>query len=231
VYSINNCGLSRDQYQLIWIDDGSNELEVNRVMSGLKPDISIIKTANEGTVKTKNIGLLLAGGQYIAMIDSDFKMMNNWLSIADECLSKIKTPIILCMSDLFRSNWESHDIIIDGITFKEMGVNMATGAFIMHREVLDTVGFLDEDFGFYGLNDSEWTARVRKAGYKVVYLSDLSGHHMGQIGEVDDQRERKQKSMSYNREVLDEKLALNRIYYCPFLAEDVNKIIDNYIQE
>ncbi|MEQ9407468.1 MAG: glycosyltransferase family 2 protein [Fuerstiella sp.] len=61
------------------------------------------------------------------------------------------------------------------------------GAFLMiPRTVLNTVGFLDEDFFFYG-EDVEFCHRVHRAGYLCWYEASVSTVHLG-AGSSDDTR-------------------------------------------
>jgi len=63
--AILRCGFPRDKIELIWVDDSSTDKEVEYVMRDLKPDISIIKSKNEGTLKTKNRGMLMSSGYLV----------------------------------------------------------------------------------------------------------------------------------------------------------------------
>lgn len=48
---------------------------------------------------------------------------------------------------------------------------------VVRREVIDTVGGLDEDFFMYG-EDEEWCARIHAAGWRVVYYPDATIIHI-----------------------------------------------------
>ena len=52
-----------------------------------------------------------------------------------------------------------------------------SGSFMMiRREVLDKVGYLDEDFFMYG-EDLDWCYRIKQAGWKIYYVPDTQIIH------------------------------------------------------
>ncbi len=59
-------------------------------------------------------------------------------------------------------------------------VDVLVGAFMMvRREVIEEVGFLDEEFFMYG-EDIDWCYRIKKAGWKIVYYpKTLVVHNKG----------------------------------------------------
>ncbi len=66
---------------------------------------------------------------------------------------------------------------------KEWETDTVTGACLMTRhEVMDQVGMLDEDF-FMFYEEIEWCWRIRKAGWKIMYVpqSRVTHHWMGSV--------------------------------------------------
>lgn len=56
-------------------------------------------------------------------------------------------------------------------------VDCITGAFfLVRREVIDTVGLLDEDYFMYG-EDIDWCYRIRQKGWKIVFNPRVSIFH------------------------------------------------------
>jgi GT2 family glycosyltransferase len=56
-------------------------------------------------------------------------------------------------------------------------VDSLVGAFMMvRREVIDRIGFLDENFFMYG-EDIDWCYRIKAAGYKNIYFPDAEIMH------------------------------------------------------
>jgi GT2 family glycosyltransferase len=60
---------------------------------------------------------------------------------------------------------------------KPMEVDYVIGAFqLIRRDIFTMVGLLDENM-FYGFEDADYCARVKKAGYKVVYYPAFTIKH------------------------------------------------------
>ena len=87
--TLNNHGIKKQNIELIWVDDGSTDQKVREVMNFFNPDVCIIKNRNEGTIKTKNIGIAMTTGDWICVVDSDMVITDNWLQI----LSCIHTQV------------------------------------------------------------------------------------------------------------------------------------------
>ncbi len=63
---------------------------------------------------------------------------------------------------------------------KKADVDWVTGAcFMIKREVIETVGYMDENIFMYG-EELEWCYRIRKAGFSVIYTPKVCLlHHKG----------------------------------------------------
>lgn len=65
--------------------------------------------------------------------------------------------------------------------FKDMNepheIDSPSGAFYMvRREVIESVGFLDEDYFMYA-EDLDWSYRIKQAGWKIFYYPEVSALH------------------------------------------------------
>lgn len=66
-------------------------------------------------------------------------------------------------------------------TYKDLNevheIDSPTGAFyLIRREVIKQVGLLDEDYFMYG-EDLDWSYRIKKAGWKIMYVPDVKITH------------------------------------------------------
>ena len=56
-------------------------------------------------------------------------------------------------------------------------IDSPSGAFFLaRREVIDEVGMLDEDYFMYG-EDIDWAYRIKEAGWKIMYVPEVSIIH------------------------------------------------------
>ncbi len=78
-------------------------------------------------------------------------------------------------------------------------IDSPSGAFyFLRREVLEKVGFLDEDYFMYG-EDLDWSYRIKQAGFKIFYYPDAKiTHFKKQSGRVsEDNKIRKETEQHF----------------------------------
>ena len=68
--SITALSLSREEREIIVVDDGSDLSPLND-MTGQRDDIIYVRQQNGGLSSARNMGLALAKGQYIQLVDAD----------------------------------------------------------------------------------------------------------------------------------------------------------------
>lgn len=229
--TLANTGVDRSAYELIHIDDGSDSTEVAALMSRFKPDIQILKKYNDGTIKTKNLGIAAARGDWIIIMDSDFQMSQNWLSITKKYVDNFPNLHAICYSNHMRKQWSGNVLENNGMRLVQMKNPLMSGAFAFSRELLNKVGYLDQVFGFYGLNDAEWTRRIAKGKMLFGYVPEIVGEHTGGLGEMGENRAKKDKSIHGNGGIFNKLIKSPRVFYNPFISEDLNKVCDEYIRK
>jgi len=85
--SLNSQSLSRDQYEIIVVDDGSKDKTLDLAKAASVDKIISITSCSVGTAR--NIGIKSSNGQIIAFLDSDCQAVEGWLeSISKNLLSK-----------------------------------------------------------------------------------------------------------------------------------------------
>lgn len=192
------------KYEIILVDnaslDGSIEklqvdFEQQRPSGRLKV---IVNPANVGFSKGNNVGMRIATGEYILLLNSD-------TYLGDQCLTKcmdyieahpaigalgckvvlpdgtldhackrgFPTPMVslqylLKLERLDKQKYGRYDALHLGED--ETGeVDCLMGAFmLMPRKAIDEVGMLDEDFFMYG-EDIDLCYRIKQGGYKIMY--------------------------------------------------------------
>ncbi|MBI4039589.1 glycosyltransferase family 2 protein [Candidatus Daviesbacteria bacterium] len=56
-------------------------------------------------------------------------------------------------------------------------IDSPSGAFfLIRKQVIDQVGFLDEDYFMYG-EDIDWSFRVKQAGWRIMYIPEVKATH------------------------------------------------------
>ena len=80
-----------NEVEIILIDDGCFEKEFDKFE---KENIRVIHQENMGVAKTRNKGIDLAKGEYIAFIDCDDIIMSDYVNSLIEAINKYHTDII-----------------------------------------------------------------------------------------------------------------------------------------
>lgn len=156
----------------------------------------ILNDQNLGFSAGNNIGIKSATGEYIIILNNDTFVSPNWIKSLIRHFSDNKVgmvgpvtnnignqAMIECLnysveSDFIRSAignyYQNHSSIY------EMGQEDGVLAFFcvaIKREVVESVGLLDENFGLGFFEDDDYSVRVRSAGYRIIIADDVLIHH------------------------------------------------------
>lgn len=185
----------------IWVvDNASTDGSIEEAKTKF-PDIKyIVNSENLGFSKANNLALKKVNSEYILLLNADTKIKKGILGGVVNFLEnnldvgavtpKIVLPngkIDLTAHRGFPTPWASfkyyflNDDSLYHLTnqdmFKIHEVDAITGAFFMTRKsILEKVGYLDESFFMYG-EDIELCFRIKKAGYKIMYLPEYEVLH------------------------------------------------------
>lgn len=87
-----------DDYEVICVNDGStdNSLEILREYEKKSSKIKVIDQTNSGVATTRNTGLKNASGDFLAFLDSDDFIRENYLSKLYNAALKTKSDIVIC---------------------------------------------------------------------------------------------------------------------------------------
>lgn len=110
VESIKNQTLGFSEIELIIVDDGSTD-DTNLVLKRLQNDcdnIVIINKSNGGVSSARNTGIRRSTGKYIAFVDADDELSDNYLSDIYKLFENSDGSIDICVSDIVYSNGRHH---------------------------------------------------------------------------------------------------------------------------
>jgi len=185
-----------NQYEIIVVDNGSSDssIEVLKSYPELK---TILLDKNYGFAKACNLGILNAQGEYIALINNDVILNDDWIEQVIIGFQRNKdfdfmATKILCMDKSSVIDSAGFEISSPGAVYfyhgkkaedpivmkkRETFGAVATAA-IYRTEVLTKIGLFDEDFFAYA-EDTDLSFRARLAGFRCIYLPTVICRHFG----------------------------------------------------
>ncbi len=97
---LNRCLVSIDKqtsknYEVILVDDGSEEECANYMDTLINDKIIVFHTANRGSAMARNYGVNHAKYDHLMFVDSDDVIMPNLLSDAEEAIKKYDSDIVI----------------------------------------------------------------------------------------------------------------------------------------
>lgn len=152
--------------------------------------LGIAAALNEGIDMTKEYDA-------VAFCGNDILMPENWLAISIEHIIAIPDTGmcgIYCVEKLPP---------LQTINGKQVHPTWATfGNVVIPRKAIDAVGYFNQAFDPYGMQDSDYGLRLSKMGFQSYYIKDLQSQHLGHdVGELTDYRKMKDAGLNKAGEV------------------------------
>lgn len=181
-------------FEIIIVDNGSTDGSVEFVKADF-PEVRVIALdENLGFSAANNVGIRLARGKYMALLNSDTEVESRWL---EELVNALEAhpEIGFCASKMLL--WQRREIAdtcgdfytVEGIAGKIGHLEHAdqynhprevfgacAGAAIYRKSMLDDIGLLDEDF-FLAHEDTDLSFRAQLMGYKCLYVPTAIVYH------------------------------------------------------
>jgi len=171
-------------FKLIVIDNNSGKKTEEYLRNFRDKDndrvVLVRNKKNLGFVKASNQGLKRSSGEYVCLLNNDTIVTRNWISnmisifhnnpkigIINPIWQGVKGGTPQKCADLLQVN-----------KGKFMEVNDCMGfCFLIKREVIDKIGYLDEIFGMGGKEDSDYCKRAVIEGFRCVRAKDTFVYH------------------------------------------------------
>lgn len=185
--------------EIIFVDNGSTDGSSAFVQKSYGDKVVVIENEdNLGCARGFNTGIKSSRGEYIAMISNDMVVDSNWLTRIVK-LMQADQRIGLAACKRMRYGTENIIDLIGGDLYlcgrmKNIGMgeidqgqydknmydfDFVGGTQIVRRRAIEEVGWFDPGFSPFYSEDVDLCYRMRKAGYKVVYVFDAIVWHMG----------------------------------------------------
>jgi GT2 family glycosyltransferase len=163
---LNSIKSSTDDYELIFVDNASDDGTVEWVEKYC-PNAKLIKNdKNLGVPKARNQGIRESTGNYIVMMDNDCVVSRGWLG---DLFSPMKSGASITGIEAWVLNSDKMPIrkcVSQGEQFGYLG-----GACCLYkRSVFEDVGLLDEGFSPAYFEDVDISLRAKRMGLKLAWI-------------------------------------------------------------
>lgn len=187
-------------FDLCISDNGSTEQDIFEWCEQQNPKVYFKNGYNYGTAQSLNRMIKANTSDYYVFIGNDIKLPNNWLrsliNIAES--TKGKHGVI----GIDWRNLQYPEIDINGVNVWE--TTNTFGTMCVSQELRDTIGEFCEEYGVYGLWDSDYSIRATAAGRQNFYIPNLRSHHFGNdVGNNTEYRKMKDESLERARPIFN----------------------------
>lgn len=166
-----------------------------------------VNMRNEGVGRAFNQLFLRSTGKFCAILGNDIEMPNSWLNAAIQMLTWTPQPGLIgfdwghghvpAISRKF--NMEAHWLTPQ--------LNRIFGSWVFRAQTALEMGLFCEDYGPYGIEDSDVNERWNRAGYNSCYLPNMKSRHLvWDVGQQTEYRKMKDQSLSANCTIFGERI-------------------------
>ncbi len=181
--------------EIIFVDNDSSDDSIEYVKNNF-PFVEIIANKeNLGFAKGNNIGIKVANGEFIATLNNDTKVSPRWIEELVKALTIDQNAGICASKMLFMDAPKM--INSTGICISRSGAcwdrgmfeydtgqydslenvfGACAGAAMYRKNMLDEIGYFDEDFHAY-MEDADLSFRAGLSGWKCLYVPNAVVYH------------------------------------------------------
>ena len=179
-------------FELIVIDDGSSDdtIDVVHDAAAGDPRVIVIASPHGGPAVARNVGLDIARGRFIALLDSDDVWMPQYLEEQLALLERFPGQAIITANAVNRGGpldqrplWPAtrgwRELTLRDLILEENAMCIMS---VFRREVLDRIGGFDP--AFTGNEDYEFWIRAANAGFGILQNLRPLGSYRRRAGSV-----------------------------------------------
>jgi GT2 family glycosyltransferase len=178
-----------DNYELLVCDNGSTDQRVISLVESFQPVYFRQNPKNEGNYQMLNQLMLRADGDAFCVIDNDIMLPESWLFELVRLHEIIPDSGVSGIECVVKNGQEA--VIAGQNVLQTAGA--VFGLKFFSKALVDAIGYFCEDYGTYGLGDTDFGMRAQYAGYENYYLAGMKSEHRG-VGQYDSGEYRKHKT-------------------------------------
>lgn len=221
------------RHEVILVDNGSTDGSIALVREAYPEVVLVQSPRNTGFIGGNLLGLRVARGDWIALLNNDTVAEPGWLAALLDAARPADvagaTGKVLSLDDPRRVAFTLP--LIDPRTGRAIWTNadypstevhyLSGNNLVVKRAVLDEVGFLDPEYEAY-YEETDWCARMIRAGYRLLYTPHAQIRHK-ELGSTSLERNRYLMERNRVRFVLKNFDPLALLLFLPLYALDVGR--------
>lgn len=189
---------NREDLEVIIVDDASEPGQYDKLLEvvhihnvGRKFSLDVIRReVNGGYAKSANAGLSFSSGEVVVFVNSDIILTGPILDKFKEALHSDPRIAVVGAKLRFPSGriqhggvevtheWQFNHVISEGKSSRSRYCVNVTGALLgVTKQTIERIGKFDENF-FMSCDDGDYCLRAWKAGYRVLYSSEIEAIHL-----------------------------------------------------
>jgi len=184
-----NQTLPRDSYEVIVVDDASHD---DTAAIAERYGVKVVRQAHGGPAVARNLGARCAQGDILVFTDSDCAPTEEWLI---RMLRPFRNDqAVVGAKGVYRTSQRELTARFVQLEYEDKYRRMARQRYIdfvdtysaaYRREVFLQNGGFDESFPFPSVEDQEFSFRLARKGYRMVFVPDavVAHHHDKDLGE------------------------------------------------
>lgn len=232
-------------FEVIVVDNNSTDgtQDYLKALAGREPRLKcLLNTTNRGFAGGNNDGIKMANGRFLILLNSDTRVSKGWLErivnvLASDPAIGLAGPVSNSTGNeqtVYITATKPEEILDEGVLWARMSrgdiVPMERLCFFCvatRRDVVDTIGLLDENYGLGFYEDDDYCLRVKKAGFRLVCCEDVFIYHRGSAS-FNKSPSKPKELLKKNRRLLEKKF--NICYNPPHPRDRQLELIVSYIQ-
>src|ERR1044071_9911170 len=194
--SIHRLDFSRENYEIILVDNASSDGSCEFIVSNYPDVFSIQAKSNLGFAKGCNLGIENSSGEYIVLLNNDTVVDPNWLRELVSIAEADKSVAIVGSKLLFMQNPNVIQNASSYLTDKGDGGDLRAhqpdegqydttrevmavcgASMLIKRTLIEEIGALDEDFFAY-YEELDLCYRARLYGKKIIFAPKSFVYHV-----------------------------------------------------
>lgn len=172
IQSVFNSGF--EDYEIIVINDGSNEKETLDVLFSLDfPRLKVIHQENEGLGSARNTGVQNSSGEFLFFLDSDNRVRNGYFEKALYQFSKDESLGVVYAKAHFFGESNEERFIVRPYNLNALLVgNYIDACSFVRRSIFEKVGMFKTHQDLSGFEDWDLWIRIGLGGWNFHFLQD-----------------------------------------------------------